>query len=139
MPKYEIMLIVDPKELTQAETMAKEILGANANITKLEKTELAYEINGTKIANYLLIDVTTTGAIVKEFIRRANISKNIWRHLVVNLDSERAMDTMNAEPKRRAFDREERKPFNREERRPYNPDRKPFVKNDANSAPKKEA
>ena len=130
MPKYEIMLIVDPKALTEAETIAKEVLGANANIKKLDKTELAYEINGTKIANYLLIDVTTTGAIVKEFVRRSNISKAIWRHLVVNLDSERAMDTMNAEPTRRPFNREGRE-FNREER-------KPFVRHDARPA-KKEA
>lgn len=77
MPKYEIMLIVDPKQITEAEKIAKDVLGTDANITKLEKTELAYEINGTKIANYLLIDVTTTGAVVKEFVRRANISKSI--------------------------------------------------------------
>ncbi len=115
MPKYEIMLIVDPKLLTEAETIAKEVLGVDANITKLEKTELAYEINGTKIANYLVVDVTTEGATVKEFIRRANISKAIWRHLAINLDSERAMDSVNAEPRR---------PFRREE----NAERKPFVR-----------
>lgn len=123
MPKYEIMLIVDPKQLTEAEKLAKEVLGSEANITKLEKTELAYEINRTKVANYLVIDVTTTGAVVKEFVRRANISKAIWRHLAINIDSERARDTINAEPKRPFMKREDQA-----ERRPFV--KKPYIKRD---------
>lgn len=88
MAKYEIMLILDPKEdLKVAETIVNETL-KGAQITKLDRTELAYEINKSKSATYVVVEVEANGTEVKEFIRRANIAKSIWRHLVVNLDSE---------------------------------------------------
>lgn len=88
MAKYEIMLILDPREeLKVAENMINEVF-KNAKVTKLDRTELAYEINKSKTATYLLIEVEANGAEVKEFTRRVNIAKTFWRLLVVNLDSE---------------------------------------------------
>lgn len=88
MAKYEIMLILDPKEDIQvAEKLVNETF-KNAEFKKLDRTELAYEINKSKTATYVLVNTEANGAEVKEFIRRSNIMKTVWRHLVVNLDTE---------------------------------------------------
>ena len=88
MAKYEIMLIVDPKaDIEVAQTLVNEIF-KNAKFEKLDRTELAYEINKSKTAQYALVNTEATADEVKEFIRRANIQKAIWRHLAINLDSE---------------------------------------------------
>ena len=95
MAKYEIMIIVDPKEdLKNIETLTKEVFESDLkNFTKMDKTELAYEINNSKTAHFVLIDVETNGLKIKEFTRRVNISKTIWRELAINLDTERAKDS----------------------------------------------
>lgn len=88
MAKYEIMLILDPKEdIKVAETLVNETF-KNAKFEKMDRTELAYEINKSKTATYVLVNVEAKASEVKEFIRRANILKTLWRHLVVNLDTE---------------------------------------------------
>lgn len=92
MAKYEIMLIVDPKaDIEVAQTLVNEIF-KNAKFEKLDRTELAYEINKSKTAQYALVNTEATADEVKEFIRRANIQKAIWRHLAINLDSEMGRD-----------------------------------------------
>ncbi|MFL1059689.1 30S ribosomal protein S6, partial [Mycoplasmopsis synoviae] len=52
---------------------------------KLERTELAYEINKTKHAQYFLVNLETERKNIAEFIRLTNINKEIWRHHVVNI------------------------------------------------------
>lgn len=96
MAKYEIMIIVDPKEdIKTVETMVKDVFGSGlTKFTKMDKTELAYPINKSNTAQYVLVDAETTGEQIKEFTRRVNITKTIWRQLAINLDSERAVDSL---------------------------------------------
>lgn len=96
MAKYEIMIIADPKEdVKTIETMVKDIFGTGMKkFTKMDRTELAYPINKSNTATYILVDAETTGEAIKEFTRKVNITKTIWRQLAINLDSERAVDSL---------------------------------------------
>ena len=94
MPKYEIMIITDPnRDAVATEKFTKDILGSDIKFEKLEQTELAYEINKSKVASYFLVEADTDGAAIKEFTRKVNIEKTIWRQLAINLDSERQLET----------------------------------------------
>lgn len=102
MSKYEIMLIIDPNsdEKNVSEIASSTFKsGKDLKIEKLERTELAYEINKSKTAIYFVINVTATGDEINEFTRKANITKNIWRSMSVNLDSEKGLNRK-AKPKR---------------------------------------
>lgn len=96
MARYEIMLIVDPKEdLKNVETLSKEVFkDGQKKFTKMDRKDLAYTINKSNTAQYVLIDAEVTGEEIKEFTRRVNITKTIWRQLAINLDQERAMDSL---------------------------------------------
>lgn len=96
MAKYEIMLIVDPKEdIKNVETLVKEVFKDGLKkFTKMDRKDLAYPINKSNTAQYVLIDADTTGVDVKELTRRVNITKTIWRQMAINLDQERAMDSL---------------------------------------------
>ncbi|WP_036464819.1 30S ribosomal protein S6 [Mycoplasmopsis sturni] len=91
MSKYEIMMIVDPKaDIAIAEKLLKEVFGKGVQkAEKLERTDLAYEINKSKQAQYLLAEITSPSDLIAEFTRKANILKEIWRFLVINLDTEK--------------------------------------------------
>lgn len=100
MSKYEIMLIIDPKsEEKIIFDLAKSTFKNEAKIEKLERTELAYEINKSKTAFYYLVSVEATGEEINEFMRKSNITKNIWRSLSVNLDHEKGLNRK-AKPKK---------------------------------------
>ncbi len=90
MAKYEIMLVLDPKaDKTSAETIAKEVFAKGIQeFKKLDNTDLAYEINGSMTGQYFLMNVETEGKNIQEWNRRVNITKTIWRNLVINLDNE---------------------------------------------------
>ncbi len=101
MSKYEVLLILDPKsddkivsEIAKSTFKSKDI-----KIEKLERTELAYEINKSKTAIYVLVNVEATGEEINEFTRKSNITKNIWRIMSVNLDSEKGLNRK-AKPKK---------------------------------------
>ena len=49
----------------------------NAKFTKLDKTELAYEINKSKSAIYAIVETEATGDDIKEFTRKVNITKTV--------------------------------------------------------------
>ena len=88
MAKYEIMMMIDPKEDDKVvETLVNSVF-KNPKIQKLEQTELAYEINKSKIAHYFLIDVEATGKEIDDLTTKTNISKKVWRLLAINLDKE---------------------------------------------------
>ena len=57
MANYEIMIIVDPKEnLKNVELLSKEVFKDGLKkFTKMERTDLAYPINNSTIANYFFI------------------------------------------------------------------------------------
>lgn len=94
MSKYEIMLIIDPNsdEKNVSEIANSTFKSKDLKIEKLERTELAYEINKSKTGSYFLITVAAIGEEINEFTRKANIAKNIWRMLSVNLDSEKGLN-----------------------------------------------
>lgn len=114
MNKYEIMMILAPSETEKpAKTLLESVFGAK-NIEKfevMEKTELAYEINKSKTAKYILALVNSDPVDKKlnEFVRRVNIEKKIWRHMVVNLSSERGLGKPNTpRPQRKRNDDQDR-------------------------------
>ncbi|QKT05234.1 30S ribosomal protein S6 [Mycoplasma sp. OR1901] len=137
MVKYEIMMIVDPKADSKiAFDLLNEVFGAGVKkAEKLEKNELAYEINKSKFAQYIQAEVETNADLPAEFTRRANIIKQIWRTLVINLDSEKGLNSSKKEKpnkKRRTF-----KPYDRNTRNENNstensdkPRRRPSFKSD---------
>ncbi|AJC49800.1 30S ribosomal protein S6 [Mycoplasma flocculare] len=94
MPKYEIMTILDPKaEMSVLDNLLKTVFGQNSTekLQKLEITNLAYPIRKAKTAQYFLVNLAAPSKLIGEFVRRANITKVIWRYLIVNLDSEKGL------------------------------------------------
>lgn len=93
MSKYEIMLILDPTsdEKVISEIVKSTFKSKEAQIEKMERTDLAYEINKSKTANYFIINVSATGDEINEFTRKSNITKSIWRIMSVNLDTEKGL------------------------------------------------
>ncbi|MHA0298008.1 30S ribosomal protein S6 [Mesomycoplasma ovipneumoniae] len=95
MPKYEIMTILDPKaEATILENLLSAIYSQNSSykLVKLENSSLAYPIKKSKTAQYFLINLDSPANLIEEFVRRANITKSIWRYLIINLDSEKGFN-----------------------------------------------
>lgn len=95
MSKYEIMLIVDPAiDVAMATDIVESVFG-KTNVKKsekLENTSLAYPINKSTKAHYMLYLVESEGSAIAEFTRKVNITKFIWRKLVINLDTERGLN-----------------------------------------------
>ncbi|MEA4115638.1 30S ribosomal protein S6 [Mycoplasma sp. 744] len=92
MSKYEIMMIVDSKaDANIGFNLVNEVFGKTnvKKAEKLENTDLAYEINGSTKAQYLVFLIEAQSNLIAEFIRRSNIRKEILRHLVINLDTEK--------------------------------------------------
>lgn len=88
------MVLVGPKtSASTVESFLKSVFHDDfKKAEKLERTELAYEINKTKHAQYFLVNLETERKNIAEFIRLSNINKEIWRHLVVNLDTEKGLN-----------------------------------------------
>lgn len=101
MNKYEIMLILDPNsdEKNISELVNSTFKNKDFKIEKLERTELAYEINKSKTGKYMLINAKASGEEINEFTRKANIAKNIWRMISINLDTEKGLNRR-AKPKK---------------------------------------
>ncbi len=93
MSKYEIMLILDPTsdEKVISEIAKSTFKSKDVQIEKLDRTDLAYEINKSKTASYFVINTLATGEEINEFTRKSNITKNIWRILSINLDTEKGL------------------------------------------------
>ncbi|EFF41834.1 ribosomal protein S6 [Mycoplasmopsis alligatoris A21JP2] len=125
MAKYEIVLILDPKaEETVATKLLNEVFGKGVKkAQKLEKTELAYEINKSKHAHFFLAEVEAQTELIAEFTRKANILKTVWRNLVVNLDSEKGLNvSKNKKPApRKTFAKSYTNREDRSEKREYTP------------------
>lgn len=102
MAKYEIMLILDPKaDEAIASKLLKDVFGEGIEkLEKLERNELAYTIKKTNIAQYFLASVESESSLIREFTRKANIIKEVWRNLVISLESERGLNRRPRENKR---------------------------------------
>lgn len=79
MSKYEIMLILDPTsdEKVISEIVKSTFKSKEVQIEKMERTDLAYEINKSKTASYFVVNVSATGDEINEFTRKSNITKSI--------------------------------------------------------------
>ncbi|BAP01010.1 30S ribosomal protein S6 [Mycoplasmopsis californica HAZ160_1] len=92
MHKYEIMMILDPKAESKVGFDLVESVFGKSNIIKAEDLEvktLAYPIKHSTQGRYLLFQLNSEPSLISEFVRRSNISKDIWRQLAINLDSEK--------------------------------------------------
>lgn len=95
MNKYEIMLVVDPAIDNMEATKLIESVFDKKNVKKVEKLEqttLAYPINKSSKAQFMFYLIEAERSLIAEFIRRSNITKFIWRHLVINLDAEKGLN-----------------------------------------------
>ncbi|MDO6856105.1 30S ribosomal protein S6 [Mesomycoplasma ovipneumoniae] len=132
MPKYEIMTILDPKaEATILENLLSAIFSQNSSykLVKLENSSLAYPIKKSKTAQYFLINLDSPANLIEEFVRRANITKSIWRYLIINLDSEKGF---NQKPKN--YDRHKRTNVRRDHSDRPNFKSAPRARQDQNAA-----
>ena len=95
MNKYEIMFILKSNE---EEAIKEQVSSLKAIITDMkgEITEekemgnrkLAYPIKKELNGYYYVMNVNANNEIVAEFDRKARISENVIRHLVIRLDEE---------------------------------------------------
>ncbi|WP_033161216.1 30S ribosomal protein S6 [[Mycoplasma] collis] len=92
--KYEIMILLSPNEdISVAKKLVNEVFGEKSVtlFEKMEDNKLKYEINNSKIATRVLVQLETDRENISEFTRKANIFKTIWRTLVINLDTEKGL------------------------------------------------
>ncbi|MGX9358534.1 30S ribosomal protein S6 [Mycoplasma sp. 128] len=130
MAKYEIMVLLDS---TANESVLSSLLSSvfknKAEVTKLEETQLAYPIKKQNTAQYFVVKVDAQGEEIKEFGRRANLEKQVLRNLVINLDTERALQRKPKVNRAKKF----QKPKKQADRRPVE-NRQPRDKKDANES-----
>ncbi|MBO5182835.1 MAG: 30S ribosomal protein S6 [Bacilli bacterium] len=92
--KYEILFIVRPD---LEESAIKDVFknfeailvdnGAKVLSSKeLGQKELAYEIKKHKSGYYFLINVESDSDAINEFDRKATLSEDVIRHIVIKLD-----------------------------------------------------
>lgn len=95
MNKYEIMFILKSNEeeaiKTQVSEMKAIITDMKGEITEekeMGNRKLAYPIKKELNGYYYVMNVNANNEIVAEFDRKARISENVLRHLVIRLDEE---------------------------------------------------
>ncbi|QJG66812.1 30S ribosomal protein S6 [Mycoplasma phocoenae] len=92
MHKYEIMLIVQSTTTEdKVNSFISEIFSSKGELKKLERTQLAYAIKKVNTAQYFVLNIEAKAEEIKEFGRKALLDKEILRTLVINLDSEKAL------------------------------------------------
>ncbi|MCF0105551.1 MAG: 30S ribosomal protein S6 [Holdemanella sp.] len=97
MKKYEIMYIVkasvEGAEFEKEQNRLHETITSNGgsidNIDDWGVKEFAYEIDHMKKGHYVVIKATANNAGIFEFQRRARISNNIVRIMVVKTEGEK--------------------------------------------------
>lgn len=95
MNKYEIMFILKSNEeeaiKTQVSEMKAIITDMKGEITEekeMGNRKLAYPIKKELNGYYYVMNVNANNEAVAEFDRKARISENVLRHLVIRLDEE---------------------------------------------------
>jgi small subunit ribosomal protein S6 len=92
--KYEAFYIVKP-EITDADVqkiadrfkgVVEEKGGSVENAAKWDKRKLAYELNGYKEGNYILMHFEAPAALPKELNRLMQISDDIIRHRIYSIE-----------------------------------------------------
>lgn len=94
MNKYESMYIVRP-ELTDSDvqkiadrfkSVVEENGGVVASAGKWDKRKLAYEIDGHKEGNYILMNFEAPSTVPAELSRLLGINDDVIRHRIFRLD-----------------------------------------------------
>lgn len=94
MNKYESMYIAKP-DLSDADvqkladrfkTVVEEKGGTVESAAKWDKRKLAYEIDGYKEGNYILMNFECAGDVPAELSRLMGINDDIIRHRIFRLD-----------------------------------------------------
>ncbi|WP_339024337.1 30S ribosomal protein S6 [Spiroplasma endosymbiont of Agriotes lineatus] len=127
MNKYEIMYIINPecKDIKALQEKMHNILkqtGKVESVTDWGLRDLAYPINHKNKDYYTILKVEVNKEAINEFVRVAKIEQDIYRHLIINLDTEQNhSDKMIAELKLNTNENDERSNHYSGERRqrPY--------------------
>ena len=93
---YEIMFIVDPTlsddEISKIQERLRELaVSRGAEVKKLavwERRRMAYPIKGRRDGIYLLAELRTNPAVVKELDQQLSVTENVLRHMVVKPDED---------------------------------------------------
>ena len=95
MNKYEIMFILKSNEEEAIKTQVSElkaiITDMKGEITdekEMGNKKLAYPIKKELNGYYYVINCNANSEVVAEFDRKAKISENVIRHLIIKLDEE---------------------------------------------------
>lgn len=94
MRKYEAMLIARPemgdtdvqKLADRFKTVIEDHGGSVDNAGKWDKRKLAYEIDGNKEGNYVLLNFACPPTLPLELNRLMRISDDILRHRIFSID-----------------------------------------------------
>ena len=95
MNKYEIMFILKSNEEEAIKTQVSELKaiitdmnGEIVNEKEMGNRKLAYPIKKELNGYYYVINVNANNEAIAEFDRKARISENVIRHLIIRLDEE---------------------------------------------------
>lgn len=109
MAKYELMLLIDPKEKEQTILDFAKSIFPDFQGKMLEKTELAYPINNSKTGKYFYDNVEANQEQINEFKRKIIVLKTLWRYQIINLDKEIGIEEAGKAMERHAKRQAERK------------------------------
>ena len=95
MNKYEIMFILKSNEeeaiknqVSELKAIITDMKGEITNEKEMGNRKLAYPINKELNGYYYVINCNANSDVVAEFDRKAKISENVIRHLIIRLDEE---------------------------------------------------
>ena len=95
MNKYEIMFILKSNEeeaiknqVSELKAIITDMKGEITNEKEMGNRKLAYPINKELNGYYYVINCNANSDVVAEFDRKAKISENVIRHLIIKLDEE---------------------------------------------------
>ena len=95
MNKYEIMFILKSNDEEAIKTQVSELKaiitdmkGEIVEEKEMGNRKLAYPIKKELNGYYYVMNVNANNDVVQEFDRKARISENVLRHLIIRLDEE---------------------------------------------------
>ena len=95
MNKYEIMFILKSNEeeviksqVSELKAIITDMKGEITNEKEMGNRKLAYPINKELNGYYYVINCNANNEAIAEFDRKAKISENVIRHLIIRLDEE---------------------------------------------------
>ena len=95
MNKYEIMFILKSNEeeaikaqVSEMKAIITDMKGEIESEKEMGNRKLAYPIKKELNGYYYVMNVNASNETVAEFDRKARISENVLRHLVIRLDEE---------------------------------------------------